>query len=111
MTGVQTCALPIYPEQDKIMNNEPGVHVASTPIRPRDLEDRSAEHVSYEIKNDLAPSDAKNSTLRPRYVGALHRAGSARVTGHVAWLKRLWGHLTRPRHLRVAFLHFRAGRF
>jgi hypothetical protein len=94
------------PEQDN-HDNEPGVHGV---IRPKDIEDRSAGHVSYEIKDDLVPSDGKTTTLRQRYVGAQHRADSARVTGHVAWLKRLWIHLIRPRQFSVAFLHFRGGR-
>ena len=89
------------PEQDN-HDNEPGV------IRPKDIEDRFAGHVSYKIKDDLpVPSDGKTNTLRPRYV---HRADSAGVTGHVAWLKRLWDHLTRRRQCSVAFLHFRGGR-
>jgi len=92
-----------HPELDN-HDNEPRVHGF---IRPKDIEDRSAEHVRYEIKNDLAPSDGKTTTLRPRYVGAMHRADRARVTGHMAWLKRLWRHLTRPRQFSVAFLHFR----
>jgi hypothetical protein len=82
-------------------DNEPGVHGF---VRAKDIEDRSAEHVSNEIKNDPAPSDGKTSTLRPRHVGAVHRA-------HVPWLKRLWADLTRPRKFRVAFLHFRTRRF
>lgn len=91
------------PEQDKL-DNEPSGHGF---IRPEDIEDRSAGYVSHEIK-DLASSDRKTTTLRPRYVGARHRADSA--TGHVAWLKRLWDRLTRPRQLSIAFLHFRGGR-
>ena len=92
-------------EQDKL-DNEPAAHGF---IRPEDIEDRSAGHVSHEIK-DLAPSDRKTTTWRPRHVGALHRADSAGVTGHVGWLKRLWDHLTRRRQLSIAFLHFRGGR-
>ena len=88
------------PQQDN-HDNEPGVQ-----IRPKDI---VAEHVSYAIK-DPVPSDGKTTTLRPRYVGAMHRADSARVTGHVPWLKRLWDHLTRRRQFSVAFLHFRGGR-
>jgi hypothetical protein len=65
--------------------------------------------VSYETK-DPVPSDGKTNTLRPRYVGAMHRAYSAGVTGHVAWLKRLWDQLTRRRQFSVAFLHFRGDR-
>ena len=94
------------PEQDN-HDNEPGVHGF---IRPKDIKDRSAGHVSYEIKDDLAPSVGKTTKLRPRYVGAMHRADSAGLTGHVAWLKRLWDHLTRRRQFSVAFLHFRGGR-
>ena len=93
------------PKQDN-HDNEPGVHGF---IRPKDIEDRSAVHVSYESKN-LVPSDGKTNTLRPRYVGALHRADSAGVTGHVAWFKRLWNHLTRRGQFSVAFLHFSGGR-
>jgi hypothetical protein len=94
------------PEQDN-HDNEPGEHGF---IGAKNIEDRSAEHVSYEIKNDLAPSDGKTSTLRPRYVGAMHRADCAGVTGHVAWLKRLWDHLTRRRQFSVAFFEFQGGR-
>jgi hypothetical protein len=91
------------PEQDK-HDNEPGVDGL---IRPKDIEDRSVGHVSYENK-DPAPSDGKTTTLRPRYVGAMHRGAGA--TGQVTWLKRLWGHLTRQRQFSVAFLHFRGAR-
>ena len=93
------------PEQDN-HDNEPGAHGF---IGPKDIEDRFARHVSYEIK-DPVPSDGKANTLRPRYVGAMHRANGAGVTGHAAWLKRLWDHLTRRRQFSVAFLHFRGGR-
>ena len=93
------------PELDN-HDNEPDVHGF---IRPKDIEDRSAGHVSHEIKY-LAPSDGKTITLRPRYVGVMHRADSAGVTGHVTWLKRLWDHLTRRRQFSVAFLHFKVSR-
>jgi hypothetical protein len=93
------------PKQDN-HDDEPGVHGF---IGPKDIEDRSAVHVSYEIKGPV-PSDGKTNTLRPRYVGAMHRADSAGVTGHVALLKRLWDHLTRRRQFSVAFLHFGGGR-
>ena len=83
------------PEQDN-HDNEPGV------IRPKDIEDHFAGHASYEIK--AVPSDGKTNTLRPRYVGVMHRAHSAGVTGHVAWFKRL------RRQFSVAFLHFRGDR-
>ena len=94
------------PEQDN-HDNEPGVHGF---IRPKDIEDRFVGRVNYKIKDDPVPSDGKTNTLRPRYVGAMHRAESAGVTGHVVWLKRLWDHLTRRRQFTVAFLHFRGGR-
>ena len=59
-------------------------------------------------KDDLPVSSDGNTTpLRPRHVGPMHRAESA---GHVAWLKRLWDRLTRPRQFSVAFLHFKGGR-
>ena len=93
------------PGQDS-HDKEPGVHGF---IGAKDIEDRSAGHVSHEIKY-LAPSGGNTVTLRPRHVGAMHRADSAGVTGHVAWLKRLWDHLTRRRQFSVAFLHFRGGR-
>jgi hypothetical protein len=91
------------PEQVKL-DNQPAAHGF---IRPEEV--RSAEHVSHEVK-DLAASDRKTTTWRPRYVGAMHRADSARVTGHVAWLKRLWDHLTGRRQMSLAFLHFKGGR-
>ena len=103
-------ALPVQsqradPGQDN-HENEPGVQGF---IRPRHIEDASAGLVSQEVK-DLAPSDGKTIKLRPRHVGAMHRADSAGVKGHVTWLRRLWDHLTRPRQFSVAFLHFRGGR-
>ena len=93
------------PELDN-HDNEPDVHGF---IRPKDIEDRSAGHVTHEIKY-LAPSDGKTITSRSRHVGAMHRADSAGVTGHVAWFKRLWDHLTRRRQFSVAFLHFKVSR-
>jgi hypothetical protein len=90
-------------EQDKI-DNEPAAHGF-----PENIADRSAGYVSHEIKG-LAPSDRKTTTLRPRYVGAMHRVDRAGVTGQVAWLKRLWRQLTRPRQFSIASLHFRGGR-
>jgi hypothetical protein len=90
------------PEQDN-HDNEPGVHGF---IRPKGI---VAEHVSYPIKEPVL-SNGKTTTLRPRYMGATHRADRARVTGHVPWLKRLWDHLTRRRQFSIAFLHFRGGR-
>jgi hypothetical protein len=94
------------PGQDN-HDNEPAVQGF---IAPKDVEDRSGGHASNEIKEDPAPSDAKTATSHPRYVGAMHRAGTARVSGHVAWFKRLWNHLTRPRPFRVAVLHFSGSR-
>ena len=94
------------PEQDN-HDNEPGVHDF---IRPKDIEDRSAVHVSYESRDHLVPPNGKTITLRSRYVGAMHHAGSAGVTGHGAWFKRLWNHLTRRRQFSVAFLHSSGGR-
>jgi hypothetical protein len=87
------------------------VPVQGQRAEPEQDKDRSVGQVSHEIKNQsLAPSDGKTTTLRPRYVGAMHRARSAGVTGHVAWLKRMWHHLTRPRQFNVAFLQFSGGR-
>src|SRR5437763_11954264 len=74
------------PEQNN-HDNEPGVHGF---IRPKDIEDRFVGRVN----DDLVPSDGKTTTLRPHYVRAMHRADSAGVRGHLAWLKRLWDHLT-----------------
>src|SRR4051812_30275368 len=91
-------------EQDKI-DNEPAAHG----FIPAKIEDRSVGYVSHEIKG-LAPSDRKTTTLRPRYVGAMHRVDSAGVAGQMAWLKRLWRQLTRPRQFSIASLHFRGGR-
>jgi hypothetical protein len=93
------------PEQDK-HDSEPAGHGG---IRPKDIEDRPAGHVSYAIK-DLARSDGKNTTLRGRHVGAVHRGNGAGVTGHVSSLKRLWDHLTRRRQFNFAFLHFKGDR-
>jgi hypothetical protein len=90
------------PEQDN-NDNEPGVHGF---IRPKDI---VAEHVSYPTEKPVL-SNGKTPTLRPRYMGATHRADRAGVTGHVPWLKRLWDHLTRRHQFSIAFLHFRGGR-
>jgi hypothetical protein len=95
------------PEQDS-HDNEPVVHAFIRP-KDKDIEDSFAGHVNYEIK-DPVPSVEKANTLRPRYVGVMHRADNAGVTGHVAWFKRLWDHLTRRRQFSVAFLHFRGDR-
>ena len=90
------------PEQDS-HDDQSGVHDV---IRATDIEDRSTVLVS-EIKNDLVPSDGKTSPLRPRNVGAMHRAYSA---GHGSWFKRLWAHLTRRPQFTVAVLHLGGGR-
>jgi len=90
------------PEQDN-HDNEPAVHGF---IRPKDV---VAEHVSYPIKEPVL-SNGMTTTLRPRYMGAAHRADRAAVTGYVTWLKRVWRQLTRPRQFSIASLHFRGGR-
>jgi hypothetical protein len=41
--------------------------------------------VSYEAKNDLAPSYGKNSTLRRGNVGGMHRAYSAGASRPLVW--------------------------
>ena len=79
-------------------DDEPGVHGI---IRPKDLEDPSAGHLSHEVK-DLVSSDRKTTTLRPRYVRSMHRADSRGVTGHVAWFKRLWDHVVGRRRSSIA---------
>ena len=84
------------PEKDS-NDDEPRVHGI---IRPKDIEDPSAGHVSHEVK-DLVPSDRKTTTLRPRYVRSMHRADSRGVTGH-AWFKRLWDHLVGRRRSSIA---------
>ena len=94
------------PEQDS-HDDQSAVHDA---IRPKDIEDRSTEHASYEIKSDLVPSDGKTTPSRPPDVRATHRASGAGATRHVAWFKRLWAHLTRPPQFTVAFLHLSGGR-
>jgi hypothetical protein len=94
------------PEQDS-HDDEPAVRGVT---RPRDIEDHSTEHVSYETKNDLAPSDGKTSTLRRGNVGGMHRAYSAGASRPLVWLKRLWVHLTRRPQFNLALLHFRGGR-
>jgi hypothetical protein len=74
--------------------DEPRVHG----IRPNDIEDRSAGHVSYEIKG-LVPSNGKTATLRLRSVGAVHRVHKI---GVMAWLKRQWDHLVGRRQSSIA---------
>jgi hypothetical protein len=90
------------PEKDN-HDDEPRVRGIT---RPKDIEDRSAGHVSHEIKDDLISSDGKAAALRPRNVGSMHRADSARVTGHVAWFKRLWDHLVGRRRSSIALFAF-----
>ena len=82
------------PEKDS-HDDEPRVHGI---IRPKDIEDPSAGHVSHEVKA-LVPSDRKTTTLRPRYVRSMHRADS-RV--HVGWFKRLWDHVVGRRRSSIA---------
>jgi hypothetical protein len=94
------------PEQDS-HDDEPAIRGV---IRPKDIEDHSTVHVNYETKNDLVPSDGKTSTLHRANVGGTHRAYSAGTTRPVAWLKRLWDHLTRRPQFRVALLHLGGGR-
>jgi hypothetical protein len=89
------------PEKDS-HDDEPRVHGI---IRPKDIEDPSAGHVSREVK-DLVPSDRKTTTLRPHYVRSMHRADSRGVTGHVAWFKRLWDHLVGRRRSSIALFAF-----
>jgi hypothetical protein len=59
-------------------------------------------HASYETKDDPVPSSAKTTTLRPRSVGAMHRADKMGVMGHLAWLKRQWDHLVGRRRFSIA---------
>lgn len=89
-------------EQDN-HDNEPGVHGF---IGPKEI---VAERVSYPVEQPV-PSNGKTTTLRPRYMGATHRADRAGATGHAPWLKRLWDHLTSRRQFSIAFLHFRGDR-
>ena len=93
------------PEQDS-HDDEPAIRGV---VLPRDIQDHSTEHVT-EAKDDLVPSDGKTSTLRRGNVSGMHRAYSARATTPVAWLKRLWDHLTRRPQFNVALLHVRGGR-
>jgi hypothetical protein len=91
----------VQPQQGS-QNDHPGVHDV---IPPKDIGDGSTAHASIETKNDLVPSDGKASTLRPRSGATMHRAYNAGATGHVAWFKRLWAHLTRRPQFTLAFLH------
>ena len=87
------------PERDS-HNDAPGVHDV---IRPKDIEDRSVQRVSYETRDDPAPSSEKTTTLRPGSEGAVHRV--ARI-GVMAWLNRQWDHLVGRRHSRIALFSF-----
>jgi hypothetical protein len=91
------------PDQD---NQDNGDHGS---IRPKDIENPPAGHASDEVKNP-ARADGTPTVLPARHIGAMHRAKSVGAGGHVSWLKRLWDHLSRPRHFRIAFLHFPGGR-
>lgn len=91
------------PEQD---NQDNGDHGS---IRRKDLENPPAGRASDEIKN-LARADGMPTALPARHVGTTHRAKNVGAAGHVSWLKRLWDNLSRPRHFRIAFLHFPGGR-
>jgi len=90
------------PEQGN-HGNEPGVHGF---IRPKDIEDPSAGHVSHEIKDDRVTSGGKTTTSRRRSVGAMHRADKTGVSGHMAWLKRLWNQLAGRRQSSIALFAF-----
>lgn len=107
-------ALHVVPVQaqraDPVQDNHDNDPAVQDFTAPKDVEDHSAEHPSNEIKDNVAPSDAKTVTSHPRYVGAMHRSGKAGASGRMAWFKRLWNNLTRPRPFRVAFLHVREGR-
>ena len=81
-------------------DEEPGVHGF---IRPKEIEDRSAEHVSYETRDDLVPSGEKTATSRLRSVSAMHRAYKMGVT---AWLKRQWDYLVGRRRSSIALFAF-----
>jgi len=101
--------VPVQERADPDQNNqanEPGVHDV---IRPKNIEDGSVRPVNYDIKDDLARSQEKTTTVRPRYAGATQRADRPRAAGRVSWLKRLWDQLTRRRQFSFAVLHFRGG--
>ena len=87
------------PEQTS-HDDEPGVHGL---IRPKDIEDRPAEHVSYQTKDDLAPSGVRTTTSHVRSVSAMHRAYKMGVT---AWLKRQWDYLVGRRRSSIALFAF-----
>ncbi len=85
------------PEQD----NHDNVTGVNGFIRATDEENRSTAQLSSEVKQ-CAPSDAKTTTSRPYYAGAMHRARTVRVTGHATWFKRLWDHLVGRRRSSIA---------
>lgn len=104
-------ALHVVPEQDQRAdpdhdNHDNGDHGST---RPKDIQNPPAGHASVEVKN-LARADGMPTVLPARHIGAMHRANSVGAAGHVSWLKRLWDHISRPRHFRIAFLHFPGGR-
>src|SRR3954454_7107781 len=66
-------ALRADPEQDKSADEPPSRGVT----RAGNIEDRSVSYVSHKTK-DVAPSDIKTTTLRPRHAGTTHRAQSRR---------------------------------
>ena len=100
--------VPVQGQRAEPEQNKPNDEPPRGFIRPDKMEDRSARYVSHESK-DLATSDRKTTTLRPRHAGTTHRAARAGVTGHFGWLKRVWARLTRPHRSSIAFLHFGDG--
>ena len=92
------------PEQDN-HDNKPGVHAL---VRPKDIEDRSARHMSYENMDLVLRWKDYHSapTLCGRYASR-QQCGS---DGPCGMVKRLWNHLTRRHQFSVAFLHFSGGR-
>src|SRR5438045_8889449 len=74
--------VPVQGQRAEPEQNKPNDEPPRGFIRPDKMEDRSARYVSHESK-DLATSDRKTTTLRPRHAGPTHRAARAGVTGHV----------------------------
>jgi hypothetical protein len=68
-----------------------------------------AVQANYEIK-DPAPSGGKTASLRVGGAASAHRASKMRGAGPLAWLKRQFDHLVRPRQFRIAFLSFHGSR-
>ena len=81
-------------------DDKPGVHGF---IGAKEVDDRSAGHVSYETKDNLVSSSGKTTTLRLRSAGAMHRADKMGVMGRLVWLKRQWDHLVGRRRSSIAF--------